>query len=128
MIFFGEPRTPNDINHVTVCSSGFMAPLVDHRPNAAMLREPRGLFRVGIQHIRTSASSLKKKKKKAVVGGKTRLPYAQSGEQQPSQHRGISGVIYVRTKHQHAHEDLCFTICMHMYNKEGTRWRHDKPM
>lgn len=30
MFFFGELSTPSDINHVTVCSSGFMAPKYSH--------------------------------------------------------------------------------------------------
>lgn len=30
MFFLGELSTPSDINHVTVCSSGFIAPRNDH--------------------------------------------------------------------------------------------------
>ena len=71
MFFFGELSTPSDINHVTVCSSGFIAPQNDHCLSThCQKKKTGGLFRINMQ---LTSALLLEVKKEAVGEGRTTL-------------------------------------------------------
>lgn len=69
IFFLGELSTPSDINQVTVCSSGFIAPKKWSLPKQALLGEKKtgGLFRINMQ----LTSALLLQVKKSGGGGRT---------------------------------------------------------
>lgn len=121
MFFLGEQSTPSDINHVTVCSSGFIAPQNDHCLSTHSYKKTGGLFRINMQL--TSALLLQvKKKKKRGGGGRTtlflhaKLMITPTGKQAPQQ---CTGVIIFPCSDTCWHGALVSNIRLQMKREQG---------
>lgn len=94
MFFLGELSTPSDINHVTVCSSGFIAPRNDHCPSTRLSKKTGGLFRINMQLTSVLLLQVRKEREGGGGGRTTRFLHAKlmitpTGKQAPQQCAGV---------------------------------------